>query len=209
MPRYVSKFKSIPDERVATDAMARAAAMEVLKVPENLPLCEEMLLCGLAREATEEKPYSTRAFRRAAIVLAEAPMALISKEGAEILHNNDRSIGMPHRGRTTKRAWQFVKGELLKRLLATQPMLVFPPEWRDGMLEDDVRLYAATNMLNQLLGGFPNPDAFSETDWTTYNYYTYYDTYELIVFLETITRMTGLVDEEDYASQIPGLLIPQ
>lgn len=76
MPRYVSKFSTIPDEQVATDAVARGAVDSALKIPENRPLCEEMLRCANEREATDDKQYATRTWRRAAIVLAEASINL-------------------------------------------------------------------------------------------------------------------------------------
>lgn len=196
-----SKFSSIPDERVDSDAVARAAMNAELKVPENLPLCEEMLKKAIESEKNPEskQPYSARAWRRAALVLAEAPMNLFSKEGEEILSYNHEVIGMPDWGKTTEAAWQFVEAELMRRELRADSNRVFPPEWRDGMLEDDERMMAAFDILTAM-------DTFN-TDILmmrhhnnlysiAYNYYTRYTLNERNEMLRTIEKLIGL--DEDW-----------
>ena len=196
-----SKFSSIPDERVDSDAVARAAMNAALKVPENRPLCEEMLKKAIESEKNPEskQPYSARAWRRAALVLAEAPMNLFSKEGEEILSYNHEVIGMPDWGKTTEAAWQFVEAELMRRELRADSNRVFPPEWRDGMLEDDERMMAAFDILTAM-------DTFN-TDILmmrhhnnlysiAYNYYTRYTLNERNEMLRTIEKLIGL--DEDW-----------
>ena len=196
-----SKFSSIPDERVDSDAVARAAMNAALKVPENRPLCEEMLKKAIESEKNPEskQPYSARAWRRAALVLAEAPMNLFSKEGEEILSYNHEVIGMPDWGKTTEAAWQFVEAELMRRELRADSNRVFPPEWRDGMLEDDVRMMVAFDTLvametlnTDILGLRATDNLYS----IAYIYYSRYTLNERNVMLRTIEKLIGL--DEDW-----------
>lgn len=200
MARYVSKFSSIPDERVGSDAVTRTEMNALLKVPENRPLCEEMLRKAFESEKNpaSKQPYSARAWRRAALVLAEAPMNLFSKEGEEILSHKHEVIGMPVFGNTTEAAWQFVEAVLMRRELRADSNRVFPPEWRDGMLEDDVRMMAAFDILvametfnTDILGMRYTNNLYS----IAYNYYTRYTLNERNEMLRTIETLMG-VDED-------------
>jgi hypothetical protein len=204
-----SKFSTIADERVATDAVARAAVDTALKIPENRPLCEEMLRCANEREATDEKQYATRAWRRAAIVLAESPINLFSEEGKNILAYKDTRVGMPYCGRTTIHAYQFVVGERMKRNLAANPMIAFPPAWRDGMLEDDARLLTALRVADAIVAlKYELIDLTNPLDAIAYNYYMRHEHYLINMMIDAMEHMAGF-DEESMFAHIPGLLVAQ
>jgi hypothetical protein len=208
MPRYVSKFSTIPDERVATDAVARGSVDTALKIPENRPLCEEMLRCANEREAIDEK-YATRAWRRAAIVLAEAPMNLFSEEGKNILAYKDTRVGMPYGGRTTAHAYRFMIREHMKKNLAANPMVAFPPVWRDGMLEDDERLVTALRVADAIVTWRYNLINLAKPlDAIAYTYYMRHEHYLINMMIDAMNRMAGF-DEESMFAHIPGLLVAQ
>jgi hypothetical protein len=203
-----SKFSTIPVEQVATDAVARAAVDAALKVPENQPLCEEMLRCANEREATDEKQYATRAWRRAAILLAEVPINLFSEEGEKMLCWAEQ-FGMPYRGKTTDHAYQFVTRERMKKNLAANSMVAFPPAWRDGMLEDDVRLSTALRVANAIVTWrYTTIDLANRLEAYAYAYYIRHEHYLINLMIDAMERMAGF-DEETKFAHIPGLLVAQ
>lgn len=183
-----SKF-FISDERVGTDAAARAAVDAALKVPENRPLCEEMLCYANEREATDEKQYTTRMWRRAAIVLAEAPINFFSEDGERMLWNEP--IRMPDY-ETTARAYRIVVGERMKRKYAANPMIAFPPEWRDGMLEDE-RLQTALRVAGAIVAGrYVLIDTNEPHTAIAYGYYIHHTHPELKIMIGVMERMAGV-----------------
>jgi hypothetical protein len=203
-----SKFSTIPDERVATDAVARAAVDAALKVPENRPLCEEMLLCAMEREVADDKLYASRAWRRAAIVLAEAPINLFSEEGKKMLRSGE-PLGMPSFGTTTDRAYCIVLSAPMKKNLAANPMIAFPPAWRDEMQKDDVRFLTAMRVAWAIVAQkFKLIDRANPLDAIAYTYYIQHSHPVIIMMINIMKRMAGF-DEESKFAHIPGLLVAQ
>ena len=87
----------------------------------------------------------------------------------------------------------------MRRKLKADPMLAFPPAWRGGMLEDDVRLTTAFEVLNAIANGHTSYYRTS-TDPHISAAYTYYIRYDLDVperveMLRTIEKLMG-VDED-------------
>jgi hypothetical protein len=202
-----SKFSSIPVEQVATDVAARAAVDAALKVPENRPLCEEMLRRANEREATDEKQYATHAWRRAAIVLAEAPINLFCEEGEKMLRWGGH-LDMPVFGKTTKHAYQFVVRERMRSNLAANPMIAFPPAWRDGM-KDDVRFLTALRVARAIVEcKYNRYNLGNRLDMYAHIYYFGHGRYVTKMMIDIMEHMAG-VDNESKFAHIPGLLVAQ
>lgn len=129
-----TNFKSIPAEAVETDEATWHVIHTTLKHPENKEICKACMSEIKKRYSDDLKPYRAQAFRRAAILVANADCVLISVKGKERLtHYKSDHFGLP-RGTTWAFINAYVRKELMKGRVEHDISACFPPSWSNGVV---------------------------------------------------------------------------
>lgn len=129
-----TNFKSIPAEAVETDEATWHVIDTILRHPENKKICEACMSEIKKRYSDDPKPYRARAFRRAAILVANADCPLVSAKGKERLtHYKSDHFGLPC-GTTSAFINAYVREELMKRRIEHNIYACFPPSWSNGLV---------------------------------------------------------------------------
>lgn len=153
-----SYFHSIPAEAVATDEATWDVINKTLRCPENKEVCISCMDVVKTKYTNDPIPYKAQAFRRAAIVVANVNYPLITKGVYD-----KTPEGIP-RGSTSDHITNYISERILQNAINKDPTACFPPQWRKTLLEDDVRISEALNILDMLVNNQPR----NESWWSEY-----------------------------------------
>lgn len=144
-----TSFHSIPSEAVATDDATWTVIHNTIKCPENMKICEACMNVIQQRYVNDPVPYKAQAYRRAAILVANADFPLIRQQGVEAVSSiKANKIGLPNFGKTITFIHDYVLRCLLTDKLKKNIYEAFPLAWRGNLLEDDVRINTALEVLD-------------------------------------------------------------
>ncbi len=207
-----SKLATIPSEAVASRAAATAAVLSALTCIENRDI--SVALLNKADTYPTEDKYKAEAYRRAAVLVAQTEFSFMTQKvidewnGLNGLNEFKPMYGFPSRwsSSTANFIYQYIKTTLLKKDIAKNMYACFPPEWRSGMLEDDVRIPLAIEAIQYCSdyyfvpqGGykhFPNSILYSShklppTAQQAYNFYNRWNTEQRTILLDAIYSIIG------------------
>jgi hypothetical protein len=147
-----TSFKSIPAEAVATDDATWTVIRNTIKCPENMKICEACMNVIKEKYVNDPVPYKAQAYRRAAILVANADFPLLTQKGLESLYpTQSNPIGLPKWGNTSSFIREYIRSCILTDKLKKNIYEAFPPTWRGGLLEDDARINIALEVLDMFL----------------------------------------------------------
>jgi hypothetical protein len=165
-----NSFHNIPTETVATDEATWEIINKIIKCPENMEICDYCMSL-IKKKCTKDSPSD---FRRAAILVANIDFPLISEHQKLYEANYTYTdLGFLSWDVTTDYVCDYVLGRVMKDNILKNPNECFPPEWRNGLLEDDIRISDALKVLDVL--NKPNSwDMYATSSGSMYEAFKYY-----------------------------------
>jgi hypothetical protein len=146
-----SKLSSIPLERVSSDALARAACFDELKLIENKPIANYLLDTANKISLEDSNPYRLSAYRRAAILLARADFIVVSEQTDNFVLAD---IGLSPNGTIIDIVLEYILDTTQTAQAISDvkhnKFVVFPTQWRNKPIDKDL-LHIANTVINQYL----------------------------------------------------------
>lgn len=170
-----SKLLTIPSEAVASRSDATLAILSSLNCIENRDICIALLNKADTYPADGNNKYKAEMWRRAAVLVALADFSFMNQKIIDDWRSNyQAAYGFPSRfySSTANFIYNYVRTTLLKKEIALNKYACFPPEWRSGLLEDDVRIPLAIETI-QFCSGIKPPGGFKH--FPGYNICYYYE----------------------------------